>query len=100
MGWGRLLFDGDLLQRLDIEATKEALRAQGYANARTRGRMRRYLEELEGDVGTLALVCRTLMRLMLEKGVLSRAEIVTAMRAIDAQDGKVDGRFTGRVDAP
>ena len=100
MGWGNILFDSELMQRLDIEQTKRRLQTQAFVNARSRGRLRKGVEALEDDVGTIALACRTMMRLLIEKNVFTRDEFVAAMKAIDAQDGKADGRYTGPVDAP
>ena len=66
---------------------------------RDRGLDRR-VEELEDDLGQMALFVRTLFRLLCEKGTIQRAEFLEAARAIDAQDGSVDGKYTGQVDAP
>ena len=100
MGIGKFLFDNELFQRLDIEDTKRALHAKSKMDIRARGRIHREVEALEDDLGTLALLCRAMMRMMIEKGVMSRDELVGAMKAIDAHDGKVDGRYTGPIDAP
>jgi hypothetical protein len=100
MGWESFIFDNELLQRVDIERTRRAMQAQTFVNAKARGRMRRNVEALEEDLGMLALACRTMMRLLIEKGVLTRDEIAAVMKAIDGQDGAVDGRWSGPVDAP
>lgn len=52
------------------------------------------LEALEGGLGELALFCHAAVDLMIEKGLLTREELVERMRVIDAADGEVDGRFT------
>jgi hypothetical protein len=97
---GRILFDNDFAQRLDIEATANRVHAVAYAGRRANRELRHDVRELEDDVGVLALACRTMMRILIEKGVMTRDELAAAMNAIDAHDGTTDGRWTGSVDAP
>src|SRR5262245_36067998 len=104
MGVWNYMFDNEWLQRADIEATRDALHTQARIGIRSRGEMRRNLQDLEARVdeleeenGVLALFVRTLQRLMIEKGVFSKDELAAALRAIDLQDGKADGKYTRRV---
>jgi hypothetical protein len=58
------------------------------------------LEALEQRVGEMALFLRALSRVLVEKGAIDRADFVAAAKAVDAQDGSVDGRHAGPLDAP
>jgi hypothetical protein len=100
MHWSRLLFDNECAQRLDIEATRRHVSVMARQNIRARSEMRDRVEELEETVGVLALFSRTLVRILIEKGVMGREELFAALRAIDASDGKADGRYTGSMDTP
>lgn len=107
MGVMNYLFDGDLMQRADIERTKVALYRQAHSEKVARRKLREGIEgvverlqEAENDVGELTLFVRTLFRLLLEKGTVGRDEFLQAARAIDAQDGTVDGKYTGSVNDP
>jgi hypothetical protein len=65
MGLAKILFDSDLVQRLDIEENRRRS-ASSEARAMRRGaKMRRGIAELEADVGTLVLMCRALLRLLI-----------------------------------
>src|SRR5262245_37340283 len=104
MGIFNYMFDNEWLQRADIEATRNAVHAQARIGIRSRGEMRREMKglearvaELEEENGVLALFVRTLQRLMIEKGVFNKDELAAALRAIDLQDGKADGKYTRRV---
>ena len=103
MGVLNYLFDNEWAQRADIEDTKRRLDAQSRIDREARGRLREGLEgriqALEDEGGQVALFVRTLFRLLVEKGTLSKPEFLEAARAIDAQDGTVDGKYRGRLDA-
>ncbi len=100
MHWSRLFFDSEWMQRRDIEDTRRHVVLMARQNIRSRGELRDRVEELEEAVGALALFSRTMMRILIEKGVMGRDELLAALRAIDASDGKADGRYTGSMDAP
>ncbi len=48
--------------------------------------------ELENRLFGLGLYTRTILQLLIEKGVLTEEEFSTQMRALDLLDGKEDGR--------
>lgn len=52
------------------------------------------LDEVEQEIGELALFVRTLYRLAVEKGSITPAEFAEAAKAIDRSDGREDGRYT------
>lgn len=91
------LFDSDWYQRSDIEALKEQnsnLTSRVEIRRSTDAEQSARIAELQQDVGELALLSKTLMRLLLEKGVCTGKELEDLMREIDMEDGVADGRVT------
>jgi hypothetical protein len=92
------LFEYSLLQKMEAQdlhrRRAERLRRQERRTSDER------LTALEESLGEMALFVRTLYRLLVEKGTLDRAEFLEVARAIDAQDGAADGRYTGPLGAP
>jgi hypothetical protein len=96
------LYGASIANRVEKVAQQQRydrLRDRGSARRRAEALEER-LEDLEHDVGEMALFVRTLWRILAEKGTIDRAEFVQVARAIDAQDGTADGRYTGPIDAP
>lgn len=59
------------------------------------------LDLAEDDLGTLALVCESLIRLGERKGLFTRQELLQVMAEVDAEDGRKDGKFkAGAVTSP
>jgi hypothetical protein len=59
------------------------------------------LERRGDDVGTLALVCESLIRLGERKGLFTREELLEVMNEVDLEDGRKDGKYpTERVAQP
>lgn len=100
MGILSYLFDHDLLQRHDIEQLKEqqqrTFRLTRHAARGEKMKTDARLSELEGDVGELALFCRTAVTLMIEKGLITQEEFLRRMNEVDKSDGKSDGKYTGK----
>jgi len=48
---------------------------------------------IDDSIGELALFCHAAVDLMVEKGLITRADVVERMKLIDASDGTVDGKF-------
>jgi DNA repair exonuclease SbcCD ATPase subunit len=93
----KYIFDSDWSQRSDIEALKEQndslaerLRQRRSKEAATEAQ----IEELQQEVGELALICKTLMQVLLEKRICTGQEIEALVEKIDAADGVVDGQVT------
>jgi hypothetical protein len=87
-----------LTHLVEVEAGRRR-KVEFHARRRDRGLERR-VEALEEDLGQMALFVRTLFRMLCEKGTIQRAEFMEVARAIDAQDGTTDGKYTGPADAP
>lgn len=74
--------------RREAEAARRelaAVRTGGAGGGIDEERLVRALEEL-------ALAVKTLQRMMLDKGICSRAEFNDLLRAVDREDGREDGR--------
>jgi len=78
------------IQLLKAENSKLASRIEAISNSDPEAR----IEQLEQEVGELALVCKTLMRTLLEKRVCTGQEIENLFKQIDLEDGVADGKVT------
>lgn len=93
MSIAHYLFDHDWLQRSDIEDLKQQAARLESRQRRDRELYER-VEELEQDVGELALLCKTLMNLLLEHQVCTGKQLEDMMRQVDLEDGVADGKIT------
>lgn len=98
MGWGRTFFLGDIGNRLDIADTERAVaelkREINKAQRQDRSQDET-LRRLVAENTELKLYLAALMRLLVTKGAISRDELTSVVEAIDAEDGRADGRFSG-----
>ena len=94
----KYLFDSEWNQRSDIESLKSKQRRTTQFHGSRYRQNKAKLEEVENDVGELALYCRTAVTLMVEKGLLTREEFMERMEEIDASDGSPDGKYMGPMD--
>lgn len=93
----KYIFDSDWSQRSDIEALKrqnQTLTDRLQNKRATVAENEARIAELEEEVGELALICKTLMQVMLENQICTGRDIEDALRRIDAKDGVVDGKVT------
>jgi hypothetical protein len=93
MGVFDYIFDSEYLQRSDIEDLK-AQTAQLRARPSRDADMQARILELEQDVGSLALLCKTLMAMLLENHICTGKQLEERMREIDLKDGVEDGMVT------
>ncbi len=100
MGWGRTLLLGDIGNRLDIADTErniEDLRrelTEAFQKDMTQDEL---LQKLVQENAELKLYLAALMRLLIRNGAITREELQPVVEAVDAEDGRVDGGFTGKV---
>ncbi|HXX93435.1 MAG TPA: hypothetical protein VEN81_07360 [Planctomycetota bacterium] len=90
------LFDTSFFQRADLrlldrktEAIQERL-WQSRAEARDAAGEAR---ELRQEVSRLVLLLETTQRILFDKGICTREEFGRMLRAVDAEDGVLDGRM-------
>ena len=100
MGWGRTLLLGDIGNRLDIadsERNIQDLRRELADLDRKEMSRDEMIQKLGKENAESKLYLAALMRLLLKKGVITREELQAVVEAVDAEDGRVDGGFTGKV---
>jgi hypothetical protein len=100
MGWGRTLLLGDIGNRLDIADTERDIAdlkrkiAGSFHNDMSQDKQ---IDLLVAENAELKLYLAAVVRLLRSKGAISGEELQAMVRSIDAEDGAVDGRFTGDV---
>ena len=101
MGWGRTLLLGDIGNRLDIQDTEQDIAQLKQQMAGALGKdlsQDEIIRELIAENAQLKLYLVSLMRLLTRKGTISREELQAVVAAVDAEDGRADGQFTGKVE--
>ena len=96
------IFDSEWSQRSDIKALEEQISSltSGLSHKRfSEVEPEDRVTELEQEIGELALLTKTLMRMLLEKGVCTGKEIQDMMHQVDLEDGAADGRVTKSAEA-
>ncbi len=91
------IFDSDWSQRSDIDALKrQNATLVGHSRVRRskEAANEARVEELEQEVGELALLCKTMMQILLEKRVCTGQEFEALIAKVDASDGVSDGKVT------
>lgn len=91
------LFDNEYKQRADIESLKRSSLARKRARMRDRQQaqdQQKRIEELEDQVGELALLCRSLLTVLREDGTVQPERFQEVVKRIDAEDGVIDGKIT------
>jgi hypothetical protein len=100
MGWGRTLLLGDIGNRLDIADTErdvERLKQEISRAFRMDMSQDEKIEALIRENGELKLYLASLVRLLVSNGSVSKAELQAMVAAVDAEDGKADGRCDGGI---
>ncbi len=100
MGWGRTLLLGDIGNRLDIEDTERdiaALREEIAGAFRKDMSQDDIIRKLIAENSQLKLYFASLVRLLTRTGTISREDLAAVVAAVDAEDGQVDGQFTGKI---
>lgn len=100
MGWGRTFLLGDIGNRLDIEDTEHdiaLLKREMNSGAYKDKTQDEKISALVAENGELKLYLASLVRLLTNKGAISRDELKTMVEAIDAEDGKLDRRHDGDI---
>lgn len=100
MGWLRYLLLGDLGQQLDlqdhadeIERLKESIASRPAISGSIDSR----IDVLQRENDELKLYLAAIVRLLINKNVVTAAEIRSLASVIDRQDGDEDGKFEGPI---
>ena len=100
MGWGRTLLLGDIGNRLDIADTERAIAdlKREIAGAFDKDMSQdEVIRRLVAENAELNLYFVSLIRLLTKKGSISREELQAVVASVDAEDGRVDGQYPGKV---
>lgn len=94
MGIWDHLFDSDYSQREDIEKLRARIRKAAVGQGETNARLRRRIEELEGDLAESALLLRSLFVYLKSQPGFAAKRFQAIVARIDAMDGTADGKAT------
>ena len=86
MGWGRMLFLGNVGQQLDIGDVENAVNEMQSAfleNQQVDLKQQRSIAELQRENQELKLYLATVVRLLVSKGVLKPEEVEATVNAIE-----------------
>jgi len=100
MGWGRYFLLGDLGQQLDLSDQKEEIDRLREEMLRSRSSGPGSADEfirLQAENDELRLYLAAVIRILISKRVVTQSEVKQIVDAIDAEDGTVDGKFTGNL---
>ena len=100
MGWGRTLLLGDIGNRLDIEDTERDiahLKREMQGVFRNDMSQDQKMEVLVRENAELKLYLAPVVRLLMAKGAIAKAELETMVEALDAEDGNSDGKYDGQI---
>lgn len=90
----------DIVQQVQIENLKARQRGGDTEAERVADGSRSRDAELEERIAHLRLVTEAMWELLAERAGVTLAELAERVRAIDARDGRVDGRHGIPEDAP
>jgi len=91
---------GDIGNRLDIADTEREIVGlkREIAGAFDKDMSQdEVIRRLVAENAELKLYVVSLIRLLTRKGSISREELQAVVAAVDAEDGRADGQFTGKV---
>jgi hypothetical protein len=98
MGWGRTLLLGDIGNRLDIADTeaeigsiKRDLRSSYHKDQSQDSK----LDALVQENAELKLYLASVIRILSQQNIITADQLKQMVAAIDAEDGKLDGRSDG-----
>lgn len=100
MGWGKRMLLDDVAEHPNLEASErdiarlcQHVRLQSRVDSDQDSRM----EMLEAENSELKLYLAAIIRLLIAKGAMSRAEFARFVDIIDRSDGAEDGQFRGDI---
>lgn len=100
MGWGRTFLLGNVGNRLDIDDCEKDIRVlkESLMELHQEGQaIDSELLALQRENDRLKLYLAAIVRLLVNKNVLSREEIEKMVNIIDAEDGAIDKKARGEV---
>ena len=95
MAWGMIL--GNLGHEIDIEDQRAEIDRLREEIRGSRSGSTGSLEQLQAQNDELRLFLAVTIRILVSKGVVTEGEMKQIVYAIDAEDGTLDGKFTGKL---
>lgn len=92
MSWTRYLFH-DFLTAREFNRMDEAAERRRRIGSAERTDIRRQCDDLEDDLGRMALLVHALTEACIRKGTVTREEIAAVAAEVDLLDGVQDGRL-------
>lgn len=99
MGWGRMLLLGNVGQQLDIGDIEREIAEMSDQLRHVDQRTVETLTRLMRENGELKLHLAAVIRLLVAKGLVTPPELAALVDSIDRADGKVDGSYSGPLNA-
>jgi len=90
MSWTRYL-KHDLWTAKEFNDMEAQMRRRATAERRSRADVRDSIEDLEAELGFLALMNRAMLQVLLDHGLCDKNRITQLMRHFDTLDGEADG---------
>jgi len=90
MSWTRYL-KHDLWTAKEFNDMEAQMKRRAAGERRSRADVRDSIEELEAEMGFLALMNRAMLQVLLDHGLCDKARITQLMRHFDTLDGEADG---------
>jgi hypothetical protein len=86
MGWGRMMFLGNVGQQLDIQDLENVIGQMQADSAQTKNldrTQKQSIDEMRSENHELKLYLATLVKLLVAKGVIRQEEVHAAVQAIE-----------------
>lgn len=87
-------YSNDVAARQAIDDLRNASRSRRRNRIAERKTVEERFDAVADEIGELALFCHAAVELMLDKGLITHAELLEKMKQVDASDGTYDGKFT------
>lgn len=97
MDWLRYALMGNWALYSDVDAMRQQLDSLNSRQVTRTADQRELLQQLQDENAQMKLMLMALMNLAVSKNLVSREELAKVIDAIDAADGRRDGRFTGTI---
>ena len=98
MNWSRY-FMRDFFTAAEFNNLEDKLRKQRRSDSRNRANQSDRIAELEDEVARLSLLTHALAEACAGSGAITRDGLSEAIHRIDAEDGVIDGKKGGSVEA-
>lgn len=100
MGWGRMLLLGNLGQQMDIDDLETSIRQSKRMmaeNARAVEDVQASIIQLQVENDQLKLYLAAVVRILMDRGLTTEADVRRLVQVIDAEDGTADDRRSGGI---